>query len=193
MQELLRKPTYKGIDQTGKIYGGYQVIDFNRVHIFPSGRSHHFWNVRCLSCEQLIECQSFHVMENTKGCKSCYGKKMGSINSAHWKGGKYISGYFIAVAKIQAKNRHRGWNLSIEYLDKLWEKQNGKCIYTGWDINIGSNECEQTASLDRIDSNKDYIENNVQFVHKYINLMKWNHSEENFINLCKAVVEYATK
>jgi hypothetical protein len=44
-----------------------------------------------------------------------------------------------------------------------------------------------TASLDRIDSNKDYVEGNIQWVHKHLNLMKNILSQEYFINLCNKV------
>jgi len=44
-----------------------------------------------------------------------------------------------------------------------------------------------TASLDRIDSSKGYIEENVHWVHKRINVMKGNMSEQEFLNFCEAV------
>lgn len=47
------------------------------------------------------------------------------------------------------------------------------------------------ASLDRIDSKKDYTIDNVQWVHKDLNYMKQDFTEEEFINYCKLVVNYA--
>lgn len=47
-----------------------------------------------------------------------------------------------------------------------------------------------TASLDRIDSAKGYVEGNVQWVHKRINLMKGTLSEKDFIAFCQMVVTY---
>lgn len=52
-------------------------------------------------------------------------------------------------------------------------------FYTYW--------IETTASLDRIDNTKGYLEDNVQFVHKDINRMKWAHSQQYFIELCSKV------
>ena len=46
-----------------------------------------------------------------------------------------------------------------------------------------------TASIDRIDSNKGYIEDNVVWVHKDINIMKNKFSKEYFLMLCKKIVE----
>lgn len=44
-----------------------------------------------------------------------------------------------------------------------------------------------TASLDRIDSSKPYIIDNIQWVHKDINFMKRTYSHDYFIKLCKLV------
>jgi hypothetical protein len=38
-----------------------------------------------------------------------------------------------------------------------------------------------------IDSSKGYIEGNIQWVHKDINNMKWDFTQEEFINYCKLV------
>jgi hypothetical protein len=83
-------------------------------------------------------------------------------------------------------------------LEKLFEKQNRKCALSNMKIRLSRNTChkystyeEQTASLDRINNNQGYIESNVQWVHKHINRMKWQHDIENFVNLCKKVVEHA--
>jgi len=46
---------------------------------------------------------------------------------------------------------------------------------------------ENTASLDRIDSSKGYVKDNVQWVHKDINRMKWNFPQDKFVKLCSFV------
>lgn len=43
--------------------------------------------------------------------------------------------------------------------------------------------------LDRIDSSKGYIEGNVQWVHKDVNMMKQNYSQKYFIEMCKKIYE----
>jgi hypothetical protein len=49
-----------------------------------------------------------------------------------------------------------------------------------------------TASLDRIDSSRGYTADNIQWVHKHVNLMKRSFNEEYFINTCKQIVTYAS-
>lgn len=47
-----------------------------------------------------------------------------------------------------------------------------------------------TASLDRIDSSKGYIEGNVQWVHKRINKMKLDDSDTEFIEWCRLIADF---
>jgi hypothetical protein len=46
---------------------------------------------------------------------------------------------------------------------------------------------KNTASLDRIDSSRGYIEGNVQWVHKMANMCKQHYSQKRFIDMCIAV------
>lgn len=49
----------------------------------------------------------------------------------------------------------------------------------------------RTASLDRIDSTKGYVEGNVQWIHKRLNIMKGKSTDVTFIKDCERVVRYA--
>ena len=95
--------------------------------------------------------------------------------------------------KRGADLRNIEYSLTTEYLWKLFLEQNKKCKLSGIDIcfppsgNV-EHRSLMTASLDRIDSSKGYIEGNVQWVHKHINLMKNVFSNEYFIEMCKQVV-----
>ncbi len=48
---------------------------------------------------------------------------------------------------------------------------------------------ETSASLDRIDSSLGYIEENVQWVHKDVNMMKRIYDNNYFIKMCKLIAE----
>lgn len=72
---------------------------------------------------------------------------------------------------------------------RVGKKQHKRCALTGVEIEFGTawnKVC--TASLDRIDSNEGYIEGNVQWVHKAINLMKRDMTDAEFLDWCKRVV-----
>lgn len=104
-----------------------------------------------------------------------------------------ISGELLATIKRGARDRNLEFLVSIEYLWQLFEKQQGKCALSGINIEFKKfgykiDRKTQTASLDRIDSSKGYIEGNVQWVHKRINRMKGNMTDEQFIGWCQKVV-----
>jgi hypothetical protein len=113
--------------------------------------------------------------------------------SINWSGYKDITGTYWGSVKKSAKERNLEFNISIYYIWNLFLSQNEKCSLSGIPIYFNQNSQEfktsQTASLDRIDSSKGYIEGNVQWVHKEINFMKRNLHDNEFIELCRKVVE----
>ena len=55
-------------------------------------------------------------------------------------------------------------------------------------VKIGD-KSKTTASLDRIDSSKGYTTDNIQWVHKDINIMKNDYGNDYFIEICKKVAK----
>lgn len=126
--------------------------------------------------------------------------------SPNWTGYGDISGtYWKNIIRGAKKSksmwgRHRDIKFQIT-IEQAWNKyvqQNKKCALTGIDIkfcrsysNISKNDkdFEQTASLDRIDSSKDYTSNNIQWIHKTINRMKMDLDEHDFIKWCELIVK----
>ena len=137
-----------------------------------------------------------HVIKKPSGCSKCYSKKTRGSNSTHWKGGKYVTGYFVSKVKqrLERPSKTIEYSLSIDFLDSLYEKQNKKCALSGLPVGfetVATKTKEQCSiSLDRIDSSKGYTEDNVQFVHKIINVMKQDLSQIDFIELCVDVADY---
>lgn len=124
----------------------------------------------------------------SKRCSTCNHKsKMVTLLN--------VTDRFINKLKALAGKRGHDFAVSKEYLNKLLEIQNYKCNLSGVDICIAKTYKLQshggtTASLDRIDSSKGYIEGNVQWVHKFINIMKGSHNEDYFIDMCKNISKY---
>lgn len=89
--------------------------------------------------------------------------------------------------------------VDMNYLWKLFLKQNKKCALSGLDIFLNprwskqnkgfETEIIQTASVDRINSSLGYVVGNVQWVHKSINLMKGQLLDQEFITICKIVAK----
>lgn len=94
----------------------------------------------------------------------------------------------------KTKSRDKDFNLTLEYLKEIWDKQKGICPYTGIKLKDWSHKTDSnsfyTASLDRIDSYKGYIKGNIQFVSRNVNYMKNSLSHEKTIDLCKIISEY---
>ena len=87
-----------------------------------------------------------------------------------------------------AEKRGYAFEVSIEYLWNLFQKQKQICAITGDYIpNI------KEASLDRIDSSKGYIEGNVQWVTYQANVSKHIMTMEQLYKFCKKVLNYANQ
>lgn len=92
------------------------------------------------------------------------------------------------------KRRFKEVNIDLEYLKLIWEQQNGICPYTKIKLYLPTykdniKDYTRRASLDRIDSNKGYIKDNVQFVSTSINLMKNNMSSNQVIEFLNIIVK----
>jgi len=84
-------------------------------------------------------------------------------------------------AYCNRKDRNKGCDFDLDYLNKLWEKQDDKCAYTGIELTLPKGHRSDPrflASIDRIDSNIGYLKGNVQVVSTCINLMKTTLSHE---------------
>lgn len=117
------------------------------------------------------------------GCKNPRGPKHykwtghGEIPGAYWK-------KIIATAEGRRGRSPVPITISIKFAWNLFLNQNRKCALSGVDLEFGK---QQTASLDRIDSNLGYTKNNVQWVHKDINKMKNVFPNDYFIEMCRKV------
>lgn len=138
------------------------------------------------------ECGNTRVVRSTEllrgDTKSCgCGNKF--EKSSNYKGVGKLSQSKFSHIEWGAKKRNIEFNITKEYAWKLYLEQNNKCYYTNLDIELKvRNSGNMTASLDRIDSSKGYIEGNIVWVHKDVNLMKNVFSETYFLNLCNLIV-----
>lgn len=121
-----------------------------------------------------------------KECKKCSNKKTENCHRG-WHRGIRVS--WFNQFKIGAETRGLLWELTIDNVADLMESQNFKCALTGWDIEFPESGPPQKApaSLDRIDSKKAYTLDNTQIVTRQVNMMKQQYSQEDFIQVCKAV------
>jgi hypothetical protein len=121
--------------------------------------------------------------------KQCY---LNGKDNPRFTGYEEMQGAYLTAVKSQAKRRGIEFDISYELLWDIFLKQERKCAYSGIEIFFSRSNLEHingdaTASIDRIDSSIGYVEGNVQWVHKRINIMKGNMSNEEFLDFCEAV------
>lgn len=122
------------------------------------------------------------------GCSHIDAHK--ELTKRKYKGYNDLSKTFYTQIVRSAKKRNIEFELTIEFLWELYLKQEKKCALSGVEITIQKEKCTlNTASLDRIDSSKGYIESNVQWVHKIINISKNSLSNDDFYWWCLQVVK----
>lgn len=119
-----------------------------------------------------------------KLCKKCANSLPESNNhKGYYK--DVLRKSFAYKYKSSAALRGIVWNISFDYLADLLIEQDFKCALTGWPIH--AMDVNSPASLDRIDSSIGYIEGNVQWVYSKVNMMKQHYTQQDFLDVCKAV------
>lgn len=101
-----------------------------------------------------------------------------------------ISGRFWASIVMNARYRTLECDITPESVWNLFLQQDCRCALSGIPLRFnqpGEQQTMTTASLDRIDSSKGYIKGNVQWVHKIVQKMKWELSQEAFVQMCRLV------
>lgn len=153
------------------------AIEIRRIDHVKSGRT-----TCCRSCSAQ-DTYAIHGKNNPVLGKKGVHKGVGDINRA-----------FYLHYRYGAEKRNIVFDVSIEYLWELFLRQNKKCALSGVDITISSNivnsnvdYANTTASLDRKNSSLGYTEDNVQWVHKTINYIKRDLTDEDFIRWCSHV------
>ena len=134
----------------------------------------------------------------TTSCKSCASKRTAKQYPmpVHRTGYKELSGTHYFHIKNGATKRNISFEVSAEYLYKLWVQQDCTCALTGLPIyltnkikNNNPDWSSITASVDRKDSSKGYTEENVWWVHKEVNRLKNNYSIQELVYWCSLIVK----
>lgn len=80
--------------------------------------------------------------------------------------------------------------IDFDYLLDLYNKQKGRCYYTGVKMSLDSHS-KNALSLERKNPNIGYVKENVVWCSWTVNCMKRDHGEKDFIKLCKLIVKNA--
>lgn len=180
----------KKIDCLGKTYGGWEVLK-------ESGGSQRGMAYLCrCKCGNTRTIQSHHL--RSKGISS----KCFKCHTLERQCGIPISREYWSNVVDGAKSRGIEFDLEIADSYALFQKQGGFCALTGVPLKLFQSTVkfihersgtENAASLDRIDSGKGYVIDNVQWVRKDINMLKGSFSQDSFIEMCQEVSDYKIK
>lgn len=166
-------------------YGYLTVNSFHGTDAW--GKSE--WNCTCICGNKVVVGATRLVLGITKSC-GCYRKS--TNKSKLWRGVGELSKDYFSSIKRSALSRNLEFNITIEYCWNLFLNQNKNCALSGVELSLyhhKRNKIRRTASLDRIDNNRGYVEGNVQWVHKHINIAKHTYSNKEFIEICNKVAK----
>lgn len=161
------------------VYYNYKVIDI----IIKGTRT--FINLQC-KCGYITQ-KKIGMHYNAKQCRNCYTKQQKGRIAFNRTGYKGISGTYWGALKAGAKLRSLTFSITKKDVWELFIKQDKKCALSGIPLKLSYKE--KTASLDRINSNKGYIINNLQWTLIEINYMKYKLTQERFLELCKKIAD----
>lgn len=164
------KSKYDGVFATGQLVGEWTIVTPTIVVDKEA-------KVKCAcSCgrERYVSCYTL-IKGTSKSCKICQNENSSGSDNNNWKGvGAIPLSYFRTATTDDDRIA----------LSETWDDSNGKCAMTGWDISIS----DRTASPDRIDSSKGYTKDNIQWVHKNVNIAKNMFDNDYFLTICHSIV-----
>jgi hypothetical protein len=199
-EEILKKRN-KGIRNTKKIevgdrFGRLTILNF----LGSDEKSNLCFLCKCECGKEKSVARSYLLNGRVKSCgclKLDTTRKTGKNTiqyaiKANLTGIEELSGEILSHIKYNAEIRNIKYDVSKEYLWDLFLKQNKICALSGVSIVLGNRykRLTTTASLDRMNSSLGYVEGNVQWVHKLINMMKRRLTNDEFLDWCKTIITY---
>ncbi len=163
-------------------------------------------NKICFVCGESKEIFDYYVNRSKKDGRDHYCKKCRSKDARNWalshsgnmslRQKKYkisLNGILsrkVNNARSRARNKKLVCDITPKFIRELYDKQEGKCALTGFEMTIliGKGRQYRNISIDRIDSSSGYSKNNVQLVCFIANVMKYNLSQDKLVEYCSAIV-----
>lgn len=172
-------------DLTGAEFGYWKVKEFAG---YPNRNAE--WTCEC-RCGTVKTVRAQYLIDGrSRACKKC---ATGPRRARDDKSRRFIPSdddvVYIAATKwhsIKQSAARRGipFDITPSYCRDLLVQQKHTCALSGIAISLDG---DVTASLDRRDSNLGYTEDNVQWVHKHVNIMKNRFDEPYFIDFCRMI------
>lgn len=148
---------------------------------------------RCSDCKEIKPLMKEFFRRSNGYCLLCER----AANSSHsYSSLGIVLTTRLRAAKTRALRKKVPFQLTAESLALLWEKQDGKCFYTGKAMGLGgkgtfTRVSPDGVSVDRISPERGYVEGNVVLCCWAVNYMKGDYSADEFKAWCKEVCDYA--
>jgi len=167
------------IKKIGSKNGQLELMQLTRQDDCPA------WICKCTCGNETVIKQKYLL--TTKSCGCLRGIK--GSQHVSWNGYGELSGAQFSKYRNEAQKRDLSFNITVKNAWDQFIVQDSKCALTGLDL-IMKSRSHGTASLDRIDSSLGYEINNIQWIHKWMNMLKSDLKEQDLFGIVKAVYEY---
>ena len=160
--------------------------------------------VLCTQCNTFKETNEFYKSNQPKNthkltylCVDCSKKKIHEYRNTD-------TGFWVGVwNNLTSGAKKRGLEVTVTKEDvlALWDKQNGLCAVTGLPMEkvkaLKTTRARYKnvyrASVDRIDSEKGYTQDNIRMVCAHVNVMKMDLTDEQLKFWCESIVKGMNK
>lgn len=183
----------KFVDMTGQKIGLWLCKEYLKD---TGGR----WLCECTGCGKEAKVRGNKLRNgHTNGCGSCSGKTRAKRKRSEADDRydddliTYVPYWLFARFERGAIMRELDFELTGMQMEELYVKQDKRCAISNVPLQMEKHQYKTglvTASLDRIDAGLGYTIDNVQWVHKEVNMAKKAMSDEVFIDMCQHVAEH---
>lgn len=104
-------------------------------------------------------------------------------NGSNWVSKLYAS--MKANGKEKEGQRFKERTVSKKHLIGIYQEQNGLSYFLGIEMDMTCSDTLLSASVDRIDNSKDYVEGNIKLVTRFENMGRRDATAEDFSEFCK--------
>lgn len=146
----------------------------------------------CPTCRETLPLEQFY--EQAQGrlgrrnqCIDCVAES-GKKSRAASPRNRLANG--LSTARVSSRKRGLPCEISLEHLVSLWERQRGKCHYTGVTLSFDGLGRPESVSLDRVDSTKGYVADNVVLCCNIVNLMKNKMTVDELVGWCHRIINH---
>jgi hypothetical protein len=149
------------------------------------------WDCKETKTRRVFPYRKQYKYNKEKRCKRCNNENRSERRNNHTIE-QMINDMVVSSKHAARKRKERGrlncgiHTITTDDVLKIKDLQNNKCVYTGQEL-IWEYNHNYKASIDRIDSNRGYIPDNIQLVSQIANQAKSNMDEEEFLHLIEQI------